>query len=385
MTTPEATSGAGERRRLTTLVMAFGTALGVTAFAYPLLALDVGLSASTVGLLAAVSAAVQMLSRLVLPALLARVTDRRLMIVALLALSASAITLLFTQMLIGFVAAQSFQGMARGIFHTASQTHAVRDTGVGSRRLAFVQTTAQFGRLLGPAIGGLLALVSLQASLWMAVALAGAAAVFGLTLLALPPYARLSTSERTPIWRRPDLRTACWGGATGGVWRGLSESFVPVLLSNRGLSVSLIGWMLSGADAAGFLTTASVAKWGREDVRGFVPLSATALAAALALLPVLAGNVPLGIAMLVAGSAGGVAGVLGTAVASDSVEQEEQGAAITLVGTYRAGTRLIAPAGVSGLLLVVALPVAIGIVAGAIFAPVAWLASGTKRPVGEKL
>ena len=192
---------ATDRRRLNATVMAFGTALGVSAFAYPLLALDAGLSASTVGLLASVSAGTQMLSRLLLPALLARYRDRSLMIFSLLALGASALTLIFTLQLLGFVAAQCCQGLARGIFHTASQTHAVRDAGVASRRLAFVQTTAQFGRLLGPAVGGLLAVISLQASLWSAVALTGLASVLGLTLLSKPPYSRTPVAERTPIWR----------------------------------------------------------------------------------------------------------------------------------------------------------------------------------------
>lgn len=379
MTTEGAASVPSDRRRLTALVLGFGTALGVTAFAYPLLALESGLSASTVGLLAAVSAGVQMLSRLVLPALLARFMDRSIMVFALATLAASAAVLVATQSLLGFVAAQTGQGLARGLFHTASQTHAVRDTGVASRRLAFVQTTAQFGRLLGPALGGVLAVISLEASLWAAVAITGVGALFGLTLLPKAPYGRArAEASATPLWRRPDLGTAYWGGAAGGVWRGLSESFVPVILTDRGLSASVIGWLLSGADASGFLTTASVAKWGREEVGAFVPLSVSGLAVSLAVLPLLSGVVPLGLTMLAAGSAGGVAGVLATAVASRTVAPDEQGTAITLVGTYRAGTRLTAPAAVSGLLAVVSLPVAVAIVAVGILTPAPWLIPGTR-------
>jgi MFS family permease len=138
-----------DRRRLSILVVGFGTALGVTAFTYPLLALESGLSATAVGLLASVSAALQMASRLVLPYLLSRFLDRSLMVFALLVMAVSAGALLVTQALIGFVVAQVGQGFARGVFHTASQTHAVRNPGVASRGLAFVQTTAQFGRLIG--------------------------------------------------------------------------------------------------------------------------------------------------------------------------------------------------------------------------------------------
>jgi hypothetical protein len=107
-------------------------------------------------------------------------------------------------------------------------------------------------------------------------------------------------------------------------------------------------------------------------VRPFVPLAATGLAVALALLPISSGVLVLGGLMLVAGSAGGVSGVLGTAVANDTVEESEQGAAITLVGTYRAGARLAAPATVSGSLAALALPAAMACVAAAVFAPSLW-------------
>lgn len=361
-----------DRRRLSVLVVGFGTALGVTAFTYPLLALESGFSATAVGFLASVSAALQLGSRLVLPYLLARFRDRALMVFALLVMAVSAGALLMTQDLIGFVIAQVGQGFARGLFHTASQTHAVRNPGVASRRLAFVQTTAQFGRLIGPALAGSLAVISLRASLLAAVVLAGAGAVFAATLIPRPPYQRRSRSHRRPIWLRADLAQACWGGTAGGVWRGLSESFVPVILTERGLTPSVVGWLLSLADGAGFLTTASVARWGSSDVRPFVPLAATGLAVALALLPISSGVLVLGGLMLVAGSAGGVSGVLGTAVANDTVEESEQGAAITLVGTYRAGARLAAPATVSGSLAALALPAAMACVAAAVFAPSLW-------------
>jgi MFS family permease len=367
-----------DRGRLYVLVLGFGTALGVTAFAYPLLALGAGLSPSMVGILAAVSAGVQMLSRLVLPALLARFKDRSLMIFSFLVLSGSAGTLIATRAVAGFVTAQACQGLARGLFHTASQTHAVRDEGVASRRLALIQTTAQFGRFLGPGLGGVLAIVSLEASLWSAVALTGVGALLGVSLLPKAPYARAPASERAPIWRRPELGAASWGGAASGVWRGLSESFVPVILTDRGLSASMIGWLLSGADASGFLTTAAVAKFGREDVRPFVPVSVLSLAGAVAVLPLVSGVLLLGGAMIVAGSAGGVSGVLGTAVANAAVEESEQGAAITLVGTYRAAARLTAPAGVSGLLAIATLPVAVAVIAAMIAAPGPWLAVGAR-------
>jgi MFS family permease len=373
-----------DRRRLTALVLVFGTSLGITAFAYPLLALEAGLGVTAVGLLAALSAAVQIIARLSLPALLARFKDRSLMVFSLGVMVISASILIFTAALFGFVVAQIAQGLARGIFHTASQTHSVRIPGIPARRLAFVQTMAQLGRFIGPGLAGSLAVVSFEASLWAAVGLAVGGVVLGLSLDPIPPYQRVPSAQRTPIWKRSGLGRGCWGGAVGGTWRGVAESFVPVLLSRAGLPASVIGWMLSGADGTSFLTTASVSKWGRTNIGRFVPLAAAGLSIALLLLPLASGILPLGALMMVAGSAGGVAGVLGTAAANATVEQSEQGAAIALVGTYRAATRFAAPALVSGAASLFALPAALAIVAVGILAPITWLGRPTRLPAGRR-
>jgi len=362
-----------DRRRLTASVLLFGTSLGITAFAYPLLALEAGLGATAVGLLAALSAAVQMGSKMSLPALLAKFTDRSLMIFSLVVMVISAAVLISTAALGGFVIAQIAQGLARGIFHTASQTHSVRIPGIPSRRLAYVQTVAQLGRFIGPALAGSLAVISLAASLWAAVVLALAGMTLGLTLDPIPPYRRVPAAERIPIWKRSSLGQGCWGGAIGGTWRGVAESFVPVVLSRAGIPASVIGWMLSGADGASFLTTASVSKWGSTNIGRFVPLAAAGLSMALLLLPVSLEILPLAVLMMLAGSSGGVAGVLGTSAAIAAVEQSEQGAAISLVGTYRAAARFAAPALVSGALSIIALQGALAVVAIGVLAPIVWL------------
>lgn len=365
--TPGERSDAG---RLTIAVTAFGMALGATAFAFPLLALDAGLGATSVGLLASASAAAQMASRLALPAMLSRFRDRDLMTSSLLVLMGSAAILVVTRAPAGFILANLAQGLARGVFHTASQTHGVRNPGVPGRRLAFVQTSAQFGRLIGPAAAGTLALISLTASILSAVALGGIGIAATWTLNPMPPYRRAPRGERTPIWRQRRLFQAAWGGAIGGVWKGVEESFIPVVLAGAGLADSQIGWMLSVADGASFATTAAVAKWGGPGVGSYVPLSAIGMAIPLMVIPHVSGVVPLAGLLLVAGSGGGVANVLGMADAHAAVEESEQGAAIALVGTYRAAARLTAPAMVSGILAVASLAAGLAVTAAASLLPV---------------
>jgi hypothetical protein len=320
-----------------------------------------------------------MASRLALPWMLATFLDRTLMIVSMLLIAVSAVALLVIGGLGGFVVAQGAQGLARGTFHTASQTHAVRGSGVPSRRLAFTHTTAQLGHLIGPALAGAVAVVSLEATLWLTVGIGIAFAGLGVTLAAWPPYARAPRSERRPIWRRADLGTAAWGGSLGGLWRGLSESYIPVILKSRGIGDTRIGLLLSLADAAGFATTAAVARWGGTDVRRFVPFVASILAGAVAAFPHASGTFAFAGLMMAGGSAGGVGGVLGTAVAHASVEETEQGAAISLVGTYRSASRLVTPAAVGGALSVLAYPAALAVVAVAAVLPWPWLVRIDRR------
>ena len=176
------------------------------------------------------------------------------------------------------------------------------------------------------------------------------------------------------------MGVGCWGGAIAGTWRGIAESFIPVMLERAALPASVIGWMLSAADGAGFLTTATVAKWGTSNSGRLVPLAAAALSTSLLMLPLVSGTLPLAALMIVAGSGGGVAGVLGTTAANAAVDESEQGAAIAVVGTYRSGARFAAPAFISGALSLVALPAALTAVAVGLLAPVAVLRPWRRPP-----
>jgi MFS family permease len=326
-----------------------------------------------VGFLAAVSAAAQMGSRIGLPAALAKFKDRTLIAVSLAVMILSAAVLIGTKALPAFVFAQVAQGFARGTFHTASQTHGVRNPGLPGRRLASVQTASQFGGLLGPAVAGSLALLSLGAALWSAVgwAAAGLAATF--VLDPMPPYQRAPRHERVPIWRRKGLGPGSWGTALSGTWTGAAESFIPVILSQAGTPDSRIGWLLSAARGAGFLATASVAKWGGARVGSYVPLAAVGTAVPLVILPFVSGLPAFAVLMVFGGAAGNVAGVLGTAAANAAIEPSEQGAVIALVGVYRAAARMAAPALVSAVLPYIGLPAAMIVVGASSLAPITFL------------
>lgn len=354
--------------------MAFGLALGSTTLAFPLLALEAGFGAGAVGLLAALSAAFQMISKTSLTYLLSRFTDRSLMIVALAIMATSAIALVSTTALIGFIVAQVLQGIARGIFWTAGQTHAVRMPGIAARRLAGVQTVGQLGGLMGPALAGMLAeLASLTAALWAAAAMAAIGLTTALTLDALPTYARKPKGRRTPIWKTAGVGLGSWGAAVGGAWRGILDSFVPVILEGAGLSSRVIGGLMTTADGSGLAATAVVAKWGNAGTGRRIPLAASGLALGLVLLPMVDGVLAVAAVVTLCGLCGGFSAVLGTTSVNESALPSDQGAALALVGVYRAAARTAAPTVISGALLVVSLPIALIGTAIGMFAPSAWL------------
>jgi MFS family permease len=380
----EGTDAGSDRKRLTATVVAFGVSLGTTAVAFPLLALEAGFSAGVVGLLAALSAAVQMVAKMSLPSMLAKVTDRSLMTFSLTVMVASASTLLFTTAAFGFITAQVLQGIARGVFWTASQTHAVRGPGHPTKQLGFVQTMGQIGNLLGPALAGTLAAISLSASLWAGVIIAGLGVIVAGTLHSLAPYQREPAATRTPIWKRKGVGPGAWAGAAAGAWRGILDSFVPVILDRAGLTARLIGWLMSTADGSSLAATAAVARWGGSNVGRFIPLSAAALGAGVILLPLVDATVAIIVVLIVAGVGGGLAGILSTASVNESVEPSEQGAAIALAGVYRAGARSFAPAFISGMLLFFAMPVALTLAGLGVVAPAAWIRGGRASPTREQ-
>lgn len=369
-----------DRTRLTACVLAFGVALGATGLAFPLLALEAGYGATAVGLLAALSAAVQMVSKMSLSYLFTRFTDKSLMVGALAVMALSAAVLLMTTALAGFVVAQGLQGVARGIFWTSGQTHSVRMPGIATRQLAFVQTVGKIGGFLGPAIAGTLATISLAAALIAASAIAVCGLLVAITLEVLPTYQREPRHSRTPIWRATGIGLGCWGGGIGGAWRGILDSFVPVVLESAGMSSRVIGWLMSTADGSSLVATAAVAKWGDRRSGRFIPLAALGLGAGLVLLPNVEHLFLVTTVLILSGLSAGFAAVLGTASVNESAKASDQGAALALVGVYRAGARAAAPATISGVLFVVSLPVALVMAAAGVVVPGLWLRRPQDHP-----
>src|SRR6185369_16111422 len=161
--------------RPASLAVAFGFALslGISTVAIPLLALSSGYDAAAVGFLVAGAAGAQLATRLALPWLLGRFTDRSLIIVSVALMLVAFGLLSVSTALPAFIAAQLAQGTARAIFWTASQTHVIRSGGPAVHRLVDFNLAGNGGTLIGPLLAGFLATLSASLAITAAAIAAG--------------------------------------------------------------------------------------------------------------------------------------------------------------------------------------------------------------------
>jgi MFS family permease len=340
----------------------FSVSLGLASVALPLLALEAGYTGVQVGVLVAVSALSQMLSRIGMGAWMNRFPDWTFILAAVVLLAVSNATAALTTAIVPFVAAHLLQGIARAFFWTGSQTHSVRSDRPAVTGLAVVNLASAAGLLAGPLVAGYVGAYSFTAALAVGAALAAVACVPTLLLDRLPPFS--PPADRAPgrIWRRRGVDAGCWAAVSAGAWRGLLGSYVPVALEFGGQSTPVIGGLVSLANGAQLAGSAAA---GRLRGRGLVlSLVVGALAAGLATAAVglLAGQAVLaGVVLAVSGLGAGVLQTSGPAIAAEAVHREERGLVIAASGTFRAAALLTAPLAAAGVVTVAPVSVALAV------------------------
>ncbi|MGK2851168.1 MAG: MFS transporter [Candidatus Limnocylindrales bacterium] len=359
-----------DRRAALSVVFGFSLGLGVATVAIPLLALAAGYDAAAIGFLTASAAASQFAMRLALPALLGRFRDRTLIGVSSLLLMAAFTILALTSVLPAFLLAQILQGSARAIFWTSSQTHAIRGRGRPVRRLIDLNVAGNLGTLTGPALGGMLAVIGLPVALAAAAGGTLIAAIGALALVAFPTFDRDRSAGTLDLLRRDGVDTACWASVVGGTWWSMMGSFVPVVLVGAGIGPQGIGWLVTASEAAGMVALLALRDLASARVRQVVTVAAFTAGAslvAIAASPPVVGAYAL--LLLAGGAASGTVTTLAPAMASLAAGPEEQGDALALSGTFRAGALFGAPALVGGLLSFIALAPALTILAAVALTP----------------
>jgi MFS family permease len=361
-------------------VLGFSFSLGSASLILPLLALASGYDPATIGILTAISAVSQLALRLQLPAILAIVPDRTMIVAANGMMVASFALLLVSREIPAFVVAQLLQGGARAMFWTASQTHAVRSRDGVVRSLVIVQVVGNVGAFAGPAAAGIVAAGSLDSSLVLASAAGVVGLVAGLLMLRLAPYPKLRRGHGPRIWRRPGVDLACWAGYSAGGWRAMLSSFVPVALTAAGQAPEVVGALLAATEAAAMAPAGFLLRRRTPNIRRAIEIGVLVVTISLGILPAVVASAPLaGLVLVLGGVGSGLLMSLGPALASQSVGPEEQGEAIAVAGTFRAGALLITPAAVSAALTVVALPTGMVVAAFAIGGPALAAAASRSR------
>ena len=331
-------------------VVLFSLSLGITLLAYPLFMLDQGRSEEAAFVLIGLSAAVQVLTRWRLGAVM-RVVSNAHVITSASALMGLAVGLLVLESgLAALVVSAVVQGAARAFFWTGNQVQIVRSSRSTPAAIATLNMVATVGMLIGPVLGGLIARYSFRAAFATAAAVALVGVISGLTLHRPPPFARVGGHSYLQLLRNHGVRVGVWASIAVGAWRGLLSSNVPIGLDAAGASETVIGIVLAVANASAALSGyLAVRMEGPRVARSVARWGAVTLVATLFVgfdLPVAV----LTAALVAGGVAIGLLQVLSIAAVSEVVRPELQGDAVTIVGVARGMTLSGAPLGVAALL-----------------------------------
>ncbi len=348
----------------------YSFALAISSVGLPLLALGAGYSAAQVGILAAISAVSQLLTRLTLGAVMRRYGDWTLIASSALILAVSNGLAALSASAISLVLAELLQGVSRAFFWTGTQTHVVRRATSAAAALAAINLVSSTGLLAGPAVAGMLSEHTPVLALNVAagVSLLGCGPAFFLDRL--PPFVPPADKQPGRMYRRPGVALGCWGGFSAGAWRGVLGSYVPVALDLARQSASTIGILVSVANAAALVGSGVAGRIRAHAFRKVILIGMVAMGVATAAVPALASLiVPAALALIVSGVAAGLVQVLSLATASDAVHPEERGEAIAISGTFRAAALFVAPLAVAAMVLVIPLAAAVAVVGTAMTAP----------------
>lgn len=346
----------------TTGAVVYSVSLGAAVVALPLLALEAGYTGVEVGILVALSAVTQMLGRLGMGAWMNRFADWTFVIAATAMLALSSGLAALSTDVAPFVAAHLLQGFSRAFFWTGTQTHAVRGPRPAVQGMAIVNLSSATGLLIGPLVAGVIGEISLSLALAISAALAALGLVPAALLDRLPPFSPPKGSSQKRIWRRPGVDAGCWAGVSAGAWRGLLGSYVPVALDQARTSTSLVGVLISVANAAQLAGSAGVARLGTRGLARSLVAGAIVAGLGVGAVGVLAGSPVLaGVALALSGLGAGVLQTAGPAVAAEAVHPQERGAVMAASGTFRAAALLGAPLVAAGVVAVAPVSVALAV------------------------
>ncbi|MCL4553119.1 MAG: hypothetical protein M1305_06170 [Candidatus Marsarchaeota archaeon] len=225
--------------------------------------------------------------------------------------------------------------------------------------------------MAGPILAGYLARYSLSTALFVAGVIAVLAAVPALMLVKEAPFTKEGKRVKREIWSQHEVRIGSWAGLTAGSWRGILNSYVPVVLRSVGESYFLVGVLVAVANAASIAGAGIMGLLSRfRQIKVFAVGVITA-AAGTALVGLTAKSVTISVVLLAVGGIGaGLLQTLGPVMAANGVSPQQKGDAVAIAGSFRAGALLVAPFFTAMLLGPLGMTAALIIVGGTLGLPI---------------
>lgn len=355
-----------EARLAAIAALAFSLAMGTQSVLLPLLALAAGYSKPDVGILTAISAIAQLFTRILSATAMRRFSDKTLVVLSGIVLAISSTSVALSSFVVVFVIAELIQGIARGLFWSSATTHVLRQEGPTVGLMATINFLSSFGLFAGPTVAGLIAKFSLSTALVVAGAIALTTVIPAVLLSKEPPFEKGAKKIKREIWGKSEVRLGSWAGMTAGSWRGILNSYVPVVLRSVGDSYFLVGVLVSMANGASILGTGLMGLLKRRSPIKVFALGVAMAAIGTGFVGITAKSIFISLVILVAGGVGaGLLQTLGPVIATGGVETHQKGDAVALAGSFRAGALLGAPLLMAALLGPIGLSAAL-LVSGAV-------------------
>jgi predicted MFS family arabinose efflux permease len=333
-----------EARLAAIAALAFSLAMGTQSVLLPLLALAAGYSKPDVGILTAISAIAQLFTRILSATAMRRFSDKTLVVLSGIVLAVSSISVALSSFVVVFVIAELIQGIARGLFWSSATTHVLRQEGPTVGLMATINFLSSFGLFAGPTVAGLIAKFSLSTALVVAGVIALTTVIPAVLLSKEPPFEKGAKKIKREIWGKSEVRLGSWAGMTAGSWRGILNSYVPVVLRSVGDSYFLVGVLVSMANGASILGTGLMGLLKRRSPIKVFALGVAMAAIGTGFVGITAKSIFISLVILVAGGVGaGLLQTLGPVIATAGVETHQKGDAVALAGSFRAGALLGAP------------------------------------------